>query len=612
MLELQGPYPQELREKIEAIPGRRYDSKTLNWMTPITRFHAWRVHLLGDIEWDARTKAVIKEKVAQRVRLSDIKDEDLPATVTGIKATAPTPFHFQKEAAIFSVKNGRALLAEEMGCGKSIESIMAALLSGSESVLVICPKFLIPNWIREIDTWTGIQALPITVKNVKDIGKYPSSQFSALCHERRFVVTNYEMLGKMKLILEKRWDMVIVDEINYISGHKAKRSKLVRALKADRRLGLTGTPIMNRVIELWAILDFVCPGEFGTFTEFAKRYADMHEKQVFVGMKCVRCHKKRVKKYEPCPHCGSDDAAEAVFRIVIDYSGSSNLEELHARLGDVMVRRKKRDVLKELPPVTIDDRVVQLEDSDLEDYNVLMEDLKQYLMEFKDRDAESATKSAFSEALVRVGYARTLLAEKKIPFAVETIVEILKSEENVVVFTNRKETVAMISEALTKALKKEKVVGHIFIHTGDIGDTERAASEVKFRTAKSTAFIATIDSAGIGLNLVSACYTVWTDMPWSPKKLEQGQDRIDRQGQTKPTTHIRFFCKDTYDMDIIEILMHKQGVADAVVDGASVSDEDNYLAGEIVKRLLAAAKRKRAAALTAERQGYEDRKKAHA
>jgi hypothetical protein len=65
-------------------------------------------------------------------------------------------------------------------------------------------------------------------------------------------------------------------------------------------------------------------------------------------------------------------------------------------------------------------------------------------------------------------------------------------------------------------------------------------------------------------------------------------------------------------MDIIEILMHKQGVADAVVDGASVSDEDNYLAGEIVKRLLAAAKKKRAAALTAERQGYEDRKKAHA
>ncbi|KKL16184.1 hypothetical protein LCGC14_2498120, partial [marine sediment metagenome] len=213
---------------------------------------------------------------------------------------------FQLAGIAYAQARPNTLFGDEMGLGKTIEAIGVINCHGAiAQVLVICPATVKLNWKRELDKWL---TRPTRVEVAYANQPFPKADI---------IIINYDILAKFETeIRARKLDILIVDECHYIKNQKTKRSRQVKALQADRKLYLTGTPIVNRPIELWPIISQLDPQTFNHFWTYARRY----------------CSAK---------HNGFG----------WDMKGASNLPELQKKLrSTIMVRRLKSEVLKELSP----------------------------------------------------------------------------------------------------------------------------------------------------------------------------------------------------------------------------------------------------------------------
>ena len=239
-----------------------------------------------------------------------------PAATLSVPAPAGRSYlPYQLAGIAYALKSKGCLIGDEMGLGKTIQALgVINALPETKRVLVICPASLRLNWAREAGKWLvdSFKTTVITNGETLDL-QAPGAQL---------VVINYDRLSKRPELLEVDWDVMIIDEVHYAKNPKAKRSQNVYALakKAKRVLALTGTPILNRPIELHPILAMVDSANWGSFWSFAKRYCAAHQEWI--------------------PGVGQ----------VWNMTGSSNLDELQEKLrATCMVRRLKADVLTELP-----------------------------------------------------------------------------------------------------------------------------------------------------------------------------------------------------------------------------------------------------------------------
>lgn len=248
------------------------------------------------------------------------------ATATASRATnanveVPAPkgreyLPFQKAGIAFALDRPATLIADEMGLGKTIQAIGVMNATGADNILVICPASLRLNWRNELKRWLVKRELGIGIATGKS---FPADEI---------VVINYDILAKHRTALRARdWDVVVYDEVHYCKNQKTQRTKEalgyadkkgvveVPPIPAKRRLLLTGTPILNRPVELWPLLQAMDPQTWRSFFGFAQRY------------------------------CAATNNGHGW-----DFSGASNLDDLQRRLRQtIMVRRLKADVLKELP-----------------------------------------------------------------------------------------------------------------------------------------------------------------------------------------------------------------------------------------------------------------------
>jgi len=570
----------ELAGLVGKISRAKFDKTKKNWIIPISRSSGNELWKIFGKEAFAQEVIDAIQAIPKSVAISEgipIPAEVAEDRVPGILPTAPKLFGYQKEGVAFMMHNKRVFNADGVGLGKSGQAITAAVASGCERILVVCYNFLVPNWDAEIQKWTGNVATVVRAGK-GGLMKASASEIHALTGKSKFCIVHYEILAKCEGILDEKWDCVIADESHALKGREAGRSKAARGIKSDYMFLLTGTPVLNRPIELWSQLDIMVPGEFGSYWTFGDRYCLGEPIRIPTGVWCPDCNVRRRTVKDPCVRCGTTKPAEKKWDLKKSYNGAHNLDELHDRLKPFMISRKRNDVKKDLPPFTRVDRLVELSAEHRAAYETLEEDLVEYLMNYEEKTLAEATKSATSEPMVRAGKFKQILSGAKLTYCADEVRQILASGASVIAFTCYVESARKLGELITNGREAgdEKMLA--YVHTGEESLTEKTSAISQFKAKGPSALVCTIQSAGVGLNLTEASYIFFVDLPWTPAEIIQAEGRILRIGQTaEKVTYIRYFASGTYDAVIMGKLRTKQEIFDTLIgaaDGTGVNADE--------------------------------------
>ena len=475
----------------------------------------------------------------QEEAISASKATDAKVQIPCPKGLAYLPY--QKAGIAFGLEREATLIADEMGLGKTIQAIGIINADPSiKQVLVVCPASLKLNWNKELAKWLMPRGFTIGIASGSD---WPNANI---------VIINYDIATKHhSRIHAQQWDLVIMDEAHYCKNPKAQRTvallgrwdkdpaKAKPAVRATRKLVLTGTPILNRPIEAYSILSYLDRKEFGNFWYFAKKYCAAYQGEY--GW---------------------------------DMTGASNLEELQRKLRtSVMVRRMKKDVLKELPPKRR--QVIELPangnasllkkekdqaakwESDLSDLRDVIEISK--LLDDKESYAEAIAELRRTQgvAFEEMAETRHAIAMAKVSYVIE---HILNTEEPVVLFAHHRDVVDALFSGLTEAGKRcVKLVG-------GMSDKAKQESVDAFQAGKADVFIGNIKAAGVGITLTHSSHVVFAELDWVPANMSQAEDRTHRIGQTESVLVQHLVLEGSLDKIMAQALVDKQDIADKALD----------------------------------------------
>lgn len=459
----------------------------------------------------------MSEDEKRQQKLSDIeKKTDTTFNVKGLKMDM---YPYQKVGVEFLTESGgRALIADAMGLGKTIQAIAFCKHKEFKRVLVVCPASVKFSWENEVKKWTRLTSKIIDSKT--KLHEIPADTI--------FWIINYDILKKFKdELLKTRFDAIVGDEAHMIKNPQAIRTKVFRmvAKEIPNVVLLTGTPLLSRPVELFSLLNIIDPKNWSSYYEYVKRY------------------------------CGAYQD-----RFGLNVSGASNIEELHTRIKKYFLRREKTEVLKELPPKNRIDVPVQLAPDALKEYEIAEKDLAVYLRHYAGKQPAAIAKTLGAEKLARLNVLRMLNALGKVPMALELIESIIESGEKVLVFSS------FVDPLNQMALKfKDKAV----MITGQTPVEDRGNIVKKFQEDPNVqVFLGGIKSAGVGITLTAASNVLFLDYSWNPADHQQAEDRAHRPGQEAALLNIyTLFSKGTIDEDLRDMLAEKQDIFNRVIDG---------------------------------------------
>lgn len=441
-----------------------------------------------------------------------------------------TPRHYQAEGIAYMINHGNCINGDDCGLGKTGQAIVTVELMDVFPTLVICPASVKYNWKKEWQKWNPARTIGI----VESGRNYDESVWDS-----DVVVINFDILGerstdkpkaKYKELLRKYWGSCVIDEIHFLKSEKAMRTRMTKKITKPiaHIWGLTGTLTQNRPLELvqpYQILRrFV--EIFGGTLEFKFRYCDA--KKTMYGF---------------------------------DASGFSNLEELHELLRMAgYVRRQKRDVLTELPPVI--EQIVDTPISNAREYHHAEDDLLNYL---ETIDVEKASSAANAPHLVMLNTLRTLSIVGKMAFIKSYIQEWLESNEDrqLAVFGVHREPL----QELADYFKAPVIQGGVSIENKQkIVDA--------FAARKHRLLFANIQSAGTGTDgLQTHCSDmIYIELPDRSTDVEQTNARLERMGQTSTITVTYLLSPETIDVEMKETLDGKKMLTDIVNAGHSENE----------------------------------------
>jgi len=442
---------------------------------------------------------------------------------------------YQIEAIKFGIVNHNALLALEMGLGKTIVAIglMNALQDEIKRTLIVCPASLKINWTREILKWKCFAALPAVCN-----GRYVPGNV---------VVINYDVLVKHHDILcQREWDLVIADECHYVKTPTAARSKAFYSIPTKRRLYLTGTPILNRPIELQPLLKGLGVPWAANRHAFGLRY------------------------------CGATKN-----KYGWDYRGANNLSELNQKLtGSVMVRYRKQDVLKDLPDkrrelIVLSGKGITAVTKEKQALSAMREAERTL-----KRAVDTASGSDYKAAVIRLRDYRMFIfselsrlrhetARAKLPQAISCIKDMLEETDKLVVFAHHHDIVDAIYDEFP---------GIAVRLTGRDSLTNRQSAVDRFQNDPSCRlFIGNIKAAGVGLTLTAASTVLFTELDWTPANMDQSESRLHRIGQKNSVNVYYLVIEDSLDSFMAKKLITKEKLISMAIDNkeCTLSTIDN-------------------------------------
>lgn len=564
--------------------------------TAISSFEEREIPKAAGFRWDPAQKRWWTDQAEKASKLAKYADDSCRAQLEGLAAKRaeslqasratdaaielPCPaglayLPYQRAGIAYGLSREAVLFGDEPGLGKTIQAIGVINADASlRRVLVICPASLKLNWQRELRRWL---TRPLSC-GIATGPSWPATEI---------VIANYEILEKHAAQLRAlEWDLLVVDEAHFCKNPKAKRTQLVvghkarkpaesiPGLRARRRLFLTGTPVPARPIELWPMLSYLDPSGLGAnFFAFAKRYCDA--KQVEAGRK-----------------------------LVWDFSGASNLDELQERLRSrLMVRRLKAEVLKDLPakrrqvieiPANGASALVARErelHDNLRAKQEALRDAAERAMEADDAAAYAKASEQLAEAeralFTEISKLRHETAMAKAPHVVEHVRALLEGGvEKLLVFAHHRDVVALLCEELAP-------FGVVKLQGGDSAAEKDAAVQAFQGDPKTRVFVGAIMAAGVGLTLTAASNVVFAELDWTPANVSQAEDRAHRIGQRESILVQHLVFEGSLDARMVELIVAKQATADAALDS---KHEDRVVKAERSAAAQQEEARQRAAA----------------
>lgn len=423
------------------------------------------------------------------------------------------------------------LLADDMGLGKSLQALTVfavdVVRGWVKSAIVVAPVTLKGNWADEIEKFTRF---PYIVLDGTPAQRSKQLMDFASIEGPKVLIVNYEQVVSHQDTLDAlAFDVAIFDEAHYLKNPKAKRTKACLSLYSKRSFMLTGTPMLNHVNELWAILHRISPSEYPKYWPFLNRYA------VFGGYKDKQ--------------------------IV----GVKNEKELTERLQSIMLRRIKEDVL-DLPAVQYTQRRVDLTAAQIKLYKEVLDDMKlTRFNEDKPDDIENAlTKFLRLKQICGTTFAFTGEDESsKLDLATEDALEMLENKHRLIVFTQFRDVQECYAMRLAGA-------GYpVFQLNGDVAQVDRQPMVKEWgQTETPGVIVCMLQVAGVGLNMTAARHLQFLDKLFVPGLNKQAVDRAHRIGadETQPVQVFEYICRNTIENRVEAILRTKSKLFGEIVE----------------------------------------------
>lgn len=531
-------YDNNVVEIIRALPTRYWCKDTKEWEIPFKKL----TELLNLLEnYSIKIYGLINE-IPESTKVCKAPEGFIFKTA---------PFEHQIDGFNFGLEHSKWLLGDEQGLGKTKQVIDIAVAQklqyNYKHCLIVCGvNGLKWNWLNEIklhsneSAWilgqrmkAGKLVVGSTKDKIDDINELDKIN-------SYFLITNVESLRDTtiqtklgELCKDGTISMVAIDEIHKCKNPSSQQGKGILKLQPEYRVAMTGTPLMNTPLDLYIILRWL-GFEKHAFYTFKNHYAIM----------------------------GGYGGYEVV--------GYKNLGELQEQLNDIMLRRRKEDVL-DLPEKVYIDDFVDMTPKQEQIYKEISAEIKMNIDKIQTSNNPLAELIRMRQATGYTGILSSLIKESaKLDRLEEIVEESVSNNRKVVVFSNWTQMTDAILNRLSAKYKCSIV-------TGETKDTERQNSVAEFQNGDSDVMIGTIGAMGTGLTLTAGTVEVFVDEPWNKALKEQAEDRCHRIGTQSKITIYTIMCKNTIDERIHDIVEKKGIMSGALVDGNIIGNKIELL-----------------------------------
>ena len=421
---------------------------------------------------------IVQERNSQhRQQIVAEKQTDLFKDISKAKL-----FRYQEKGVLFVVKAGRCILADDMGLGKTLQAIVSTEVLRRQfkinTAIIICPTSLKYQWKTEIEKFTGNKNVCVAEGNILARKKLYGNNTAD------YVIVSYQMASNDFIYLnEMQADVLILDEAQRIKNWKTKTSAAIKRIKTTYALVLTGTPVENKIEDLYSLMQIVNPYLLGSLHNFLSR------------------------------HQVTEDGTDKVI-------GYKNLNDVGVVLQDVMLRRTKAQVLKDLPKRMDKNIFVPLTTQQLELHTEYADKVARLVNKWKrmrflsEEDRQNLLK--FLNMMRMVSDSTFIIDQEtnhqtKLDELQNILDEILAMpDEKVVIFSQWERMTRLVAATL-----KEQNIGFEYLH-GGIPGKDRGKLYENFTNDKNCKIFLSTDAGGVGLNLQSAAYMINLDIPWNP------------------------------------------------------------------------------------------------
>jgi hypothetical protein len=480
-----------------------------------------------------------RRQVEQRKQMRREYEQKVQSGEWPVQETKVPLFPYQREGMLHLAFTERGLLADEMGLGKTIQAIAACALlhrlGQAARVLVVTPASLKTEWEEQIQRFTELPYQLVFGARAGRLRAYEMAGTGSIGTSTApfFTIVNYEQMLADALEVNQRLrpDVVVLDEAQRIKNWSTKTTQAIKRLRSRYAFILTGTPIENRIDELYSLMDFLNPSLLGPLFRFNREYYEL------------------------------DDRGRP--------SGYQNLEKLHQRIKPYMLRRRKAQVETELPERTDRNHFVKLSGEQQMEYDE-HERIVAGLVSIAHR--RPLTKQEQERLMIHLAMMRMVCDTDYIlnqeHRACPKLAELQKLLEEcrdnpgvkVLIFSEWERMLALVRD-LCRRLK----MGFAW-HTGTVPQKRRRAEINLFKSDPDCRVFLSTDSGAAGLNLQNASVVINCDLPWNPAKLEQRIARAWRKHQTRPVTVFNLVSENTIEHKMLATLSNKQALADGVLD----------------------------------------------
>jgi superfamily II DNA or RNA helicase len=527
----------EQREAFEVLAGQYFDEEGVFWEHAYLDFDNF-LRQARTLSPDFRCYPDVMDWVLQKradARRAEHAQRlaDTPGALKNLVKAELYPY--QKDGVLFAFRAGRSLLADEMGLGKTIQAIATAELYrreyGISSVYIICPTSLKYQWQAEIQQFTDSSVLVVEGAQHLRIAQYDKD-------DSFFKILTYNVVARdFAHINNARPDLLILDEAQRIKNWNTKISRAVKSLDAPYRMALTGTPLENKLEDLYSIVQFV--------------------DQYLLGPLYLLLYR----------HIAKDDHG-----IVVGYR---HLDEINEKLKGVMLRRKKKEVVKQLPRRRDKNLFVPMTPQQRAMHNSFDADVAILIAKWRRLNYLSEQDRLRLMGLLqmmRMSCNSTYIVDQKTRHdtKIDELLYILEEhltdpQESVVIFSQWQRMTHLVASEL-----EAREVPFVHLH-GGVPSKKRGELLDRFREDAACRVFLSTDAGGVGLNLQKASLVINLDLPWNPAVLEQRIARVYRLGQKRGVQVINLVSTETIEHKMLFTLKFKSDLANAVLDATEDS-----------------------------------------